>query len=152
MNNNILNSPVIDTYVNKNKLSISNPLSYYSDFYCSTNTSIVCNSISYIGSTNVQVIFYNGLSINLQILTDEVSKQQIVTWMSITIAFIDTITDYTKNLNGLMGNNNGDSSDDISNRLKEISTDTNTDSVIYNYASTCKLFKIFQIAIFLVFK
>jgi hypothetical protein len=145
MNTNIQNAPSIDIYVNKSNqaLSIQNPLNYYSDFNCLTNMSFICNSIFLNGSNNVQVIFYNGLIVNFQILTARINQQENVAWMSISIAFFDTISNYESNIYGLMGNNNDQPNDDIASRTGSISTDTTTDSVIYDYANTCLFFILF---------
>ena len=145
MNNNIQNAPSIDIYVNKSNqaLSIQNPLNYYSDFNCLTNISVICNSIFLNGSNNVQVIFYNGLIANFQILTARINQQENVAWMGISIAFFDTISNYESNVNGLLGNNNDQPNDDIASRTGSISSDTTTDSVIYNYANTCLFIHLF---------
>jgi hypothetical protein len=77
-----------------------------------------------------------GLSVTFRISTSKISNTQSLSWITTSIALSDSIKTYSNNVYGLLGNNNGDPSDDISYRNGTIEYG-GSDRTIYQAAVTC---------------
>jgi hypothetical protein len=127
-------------YVNKtsgpyNETFIKN-VNFYQEFPCLNDPTTTCATVIQ-DTKGVQLLFYNGLSISLQISKVPLNSIQSISWITSSIALSDNIFDYKGKVYGLMGNNNGDDTDDIVSRTG-VSVQGDSQRAIYSIASTCK--------------
>jgi hypothetical protein len=127
-------------YVNKtsgpyNEIFIKN-VNFYQEFPCLNDSTTTCATVIQ-DTKGVQLLFYNGLSISFQISKVTLNSIQGISWITSSIALSDNINDYKGKVYGLMGNNNGNDSDDIVSRTG-VSVQGNSQKAIYGIASTCK--------------
>ena len=80
---------------------------------------------------------FKGLSIILGISTSKISNTQSLSWVTTSITLDDSINAYSNNTIGLMGNNNGDPTDDIFYRNGTIEY-SRSQRTIYRAAIDCK--------------
>lgn len=126
-------------YVNKTTGPYTNfikNVNFYQEFPCLNDPTITCASVIQ-DTKGVQLLFYNGLSISLQISKVPLNSIQSISWITSSIALSDNIFDYKGKVYGLMGNNNGNDADDIVSRTG-VSVQGNSQRAIYSIASTCK--------------
>ena len=126
-------------YVNKTSAPYTNfikNVNFYQEFPCSNDATITCATVIQ-DTKGVQLLFYNGLSISLQISKVPLNSIQSISWITSSIALSDNIFDYKGKVYGLMGNNNGNDADDIVSRTG-VSVQGNSQRAIYSIASTCK--------------
>ncbi len=66
---------------------------------------------------------------------------QTLVWLTASVSLIDSASNYTNSLEGLMGNYNGDSTDDVFSRTGIRPTSLEQERAIYDIAITCKQLK-----------
>ena len=114
---------------------------YSQDYPCTDDSSLICATVIQDETNGAQVLFSNGLVLSLKISKVAVNAAQTLSWLTCNMALSDG--SYTNNIAGLMGNNNGDKSDDLVSRIDgSRPTDINSERSIYQTASTCKILKI----------
>lgn len=107
----------------------------YLEYKCK-DTEDLCTSIIQ-SEDSAQIIFSTGLTITFEISKLAFNEFQTITWLSASISLIDSAENYNNNLIGLMGNYNGDPSDDVVSRTGVKPTDMNNERSVYNVAISC---------------
>jgi hypothetical protein len=112
---------------------------YSQDYPCKDDSSLTCATVVQDDTNGAQVLFSNGLVLSLKISRVNVNDAQTLSWLTCNMALSDEA--YINNVNGLMGNNNGDENDDLESRFDgSRPTNMNSERSIYQIANTCKFF------------
>ena len=107
---------------------------YSKDYQCTDNSNSTCTTV--IQKDGAHFIFKNGLLLSLK-LSKVVIAGQTLSWLTCNMVFSDN--SLKNRISGLMGNNNGDKSDDLVSRTdSSISANISVERSIYEIASTCK--------------
>lgn len=126
--------------MNKNpeRVAVLDRTSYFTTDYACQNSNTTCTSIVETDN-NVQLIFSSGLTVIFTKAKINLNAFQVVSWLSSSISLVDTATNYTGKLVGLMGNYNGIANDDVFSRTGVQATNLASERSVYEVATTWQL-------------
>lgn len=136
-------SPYMILYVNRIRDDkFLRNINYYREFPCSSRSELmsdtVCATVIQVENSS-QIIFHNGLSLTFKISTLMLNQFSTISWLTCSIALLSSHFNYRNALHGLLGNNNGDKSDEVISRLGFRPLDTNNNEHVYETALTWTL-------------
>ncbi len=108
---------------------------YLKEFACKDNDTLMCATVTQ-SNTSAVFMFSNGLIVDIVLNVITIDSSQTESWLTCNMILTDPA--YKNNTVGLMGNNNGDPSDDLVDRITGISANASDDKSVYRVASTCK--------------
>lgn len=123
---------------NQERVAVLDRTGYFTTEYACQSSSSTCTSIVET-ENNVQLIFSTGLTIIFTKSKINLNEFQVVSWLSSSISLVDTATNYTGKLVGLMGNYNGIANDDVFSRTGIQPTSLSSERSVYEVATTWQL-------------